>query len=427
MPYQPGPETSLPAPPPEAPPRSYSNIGLLAFILGFVALLIGASLATNDATWDTRLVDTLFFLIPCGLATLIVGVFPWRPGPATRILAALATIALLLFALLGGRSTFEAAAFYYFWLLPALGAVCVVGGRRHQWDAAQWLGATLAVLAVWRPIYLSLPDLSTLLTASGALSAYSVETLYRIVALKFLHETFFAVAGILLLYKRFPLVQTFSLSLSKLGYAFGRRESGIKRNLWIDTGLGCTTFLIALGGSLFLAFVLSNVGVFQSGADDSNVFANMTPALVVMLSLAAGIGEELLFRSLLQPYFERGLNRFFPGRTTFALAGAIFLQALLFGVVHAGYNNLLHVALPFVFGVLTGIVFRYWGIIPAIYAHVTIDIFAFGVDAIDQFPWMNLALTLFFIFNLVVGIAVPAYLIAARLSSRIDPPDSLPE
>lgn len=122
---------------------------------------------------------------------------------------------------------------------------------------------------------------------------------------------------------------------------------------WSDLGWG---FLAAFGGRIaaaILAVVLlavdrklvgSNTGVFDRLRDDRAAFL----ALAVLAAVGAPIFEELFFRGLLL----RSLQ------TRLGTAGAVLVQALLFGLVHGqptyGWRNVSIIASTALLGVLLG-------------------------------------------------------------------------
>jgi uncharacterized protein len=96
----------------------------------------------------------------------------------------------------------------------------------------------------------------------------------------------------------------------------------------------------------------------------SNV--NLSGVKPLSIALAAGIGEELLFRAALQPL--AGLW----------IASALFALAHLRTATLAGSNlrKAIYLSNVFVVGVGLGLVFQYVGLIAAILIHATIDLAA---------------------------------------------------
>jgi membrane protease YdiL (CAAX protease family) len=126
--------------------------------------------------------------------------------------------------------------------------------------------------------------------------------------------------------------------------------------------------LALLGLALVLQFLAlaaqgSIARVLVTG-DESRLWQNLDWGLVLVISLAAGIGEELVWRGALL----RALLQRMPW------LGAVLLQAALFGFIHAGYGNWAHVVGPALFGALMGLVALRLGLLPAMVVHAGIDV-----------------------------------------------------
>ena len=88
-------------------------------------------------------------------------------------------------------------------------------------------------------------------------------------------------------------------------------------------------------------------------------------ALWLLVSMAAGIGEEIVFRG----YLQRQMHAL-----TGSAAAAIILQAVLFGAAHA-YQGLAAIALTGAYGLVLGIGARWRGnVLAAAVAHAATDI-----------------------------------------------------
>jgi len=402
--YEPAPATVV-APPPRAG-DGWEFIAAATFLVFLVVVHAGVSVFTGYP-WYFNLLDTVIYAVPCGGAMALFGFVHWRTGALARVVSAALVGLAVLVALVVGGDLRTLILYYFILFLPLWAVLGVTGTARFRWSFLQFLGATLVCIAVWRPLHGSFPALTQLATASGVLRAYTVPEMYTIVSHKLLHETFLIVAGLLLLVNRFPWLQKtpesgdWRATLTALNAQSRFRPA-------LTLALGATAFAVALIGSLVLDDLLSRTAVGQAGADDTRVFERITPGLVVLLSFAAGAGEELIFRGVLQPTFERAFRRLAPTLVSAVLA--IIAQAVLFGVVHAGYGNWIHVLLPFGFGLLTGLTCRLLGIGPAIYAHFMIDVFAFGYDASQRYDWVNPALNVLLYANLIAGIAAPIWL-----------------
>lgn len=101
------------------------------------------------------------------------------------------------------------------------------------------------------------------------------------------------------------------------------------------------------------------------------VFRSMKPTIfqIIMLSVAAGFGEELLFRGAIQP-----------------MAG-IVPTSLLFGALHTGFRltervHLMYACLVFIISVILGVVADTMGLLAAMTAHGLWDLTV-------MFKWFN--------------------------------------
>ena len=105
------------------------------------------------------------------------------------------------------------------------------------------------------------------------------------------------------------------------------------------------------------------------------MFLNLTWPQIIVLSVLAGIGEELLLRAWLQTWLHTKTGPWL----------AIFLASLVFGLLH--FMNIAYVLITFVAGVVLGVAFYYSNsLILVATAHVVYDVCAFAM--IVKFPHM---------------------------------------
>lgn len=432
--------------PPEAPrepvkvvhqapdvPAYYGRTDLRAyfFILAFLVLSFLIYNLTDGPRWSIRAIDTAIYLFVAAAAVFLYG-GPVNPvSHRFRLLFACLVSGTVLAALFVGDPFAYAVTFYFFLLLPIWVVVPVLGTARRKLTRLQVLGASLLLGAIWRPIYGTLPDLTDIFTATGRLEPLSLSTLWRMTTLKYYHEIFFVLIGLLLITRTMPLVQKPPRWPADFKRAFGAIGANVKRNWWIDCGFGAFALIVSYVGSLLLINLFSRTTIGSTGADDSSYFDNMIPILVVLLSFAAGLGEELVYRALLQPALQRWARNLFPAHRPAlmewgSLAVAIVIQAVIFGIVHAGYSSLSHVLIPMAFGLWMGIVFRFFGFLACVWTHTMIDIIAFGSDTFDSHPWMVGALWFLLLFNLLYGLGTVAWVTVTALHRRHPPPTALP-
>ena len=154
--------------------------------------------------------------------------------------------------------------------------------------------------------------------------------------------------------------------------------------------LGIAAFPILAAGNLVLLWITTRPS-FQTG-DDSSIFAHATIFHIAMISLAAGVCEELIFRGAMQQGLKRILGPFMPASVATGLA--ILLQAIPFAYAHASYVNLQHLLFAFLFALFVGVVVEVAGIWCAIALHSLIDFYSIGMQVVarDAIYWTAAAL-----------------------------------
>ncbi len=180
--------------------------------------------------------------------------------------------------------------------------------------------------------------------------------------------------------------------------------------------------------SLIYAFARAHLGWWLPSASltDPNVVASFLPWLFPLaISLQAGVVEEVVFRAI--PLAGAVLlGRRFGGQR-FWVAGALLLQAIVFGAVHADYPaqpawaRLVEIAIPFVF---IGAIYLVFGLLPAIVMHFAFDVVMFSLPLFASSApgvWLDRALV-------VVLTLVPLWIVLYarwRHGSWTDLPDGL--
>lgn len=127
---------------------------------------------------------------------------------------------------------------------------------------------------------------------------------------------------------------------------------------------------------------------------DPNVLATYFPWLTsISLSLSAGFMEECLFRAI--PIAGAALlgKRF--GRPGTWLITGFILQAIIFGAAHANYPSFpayARLVELIIFSLVNGLIYLYFGLIPAIISHFTYDVLWFSIPLFVSsaaFAWVN--------------------------------------
>lgn len=122
-----------------------------------------------------------------------------------------------------------------------------------------------------------------------------------------------------------------------------------------------------LGISIAVNFILQLCGI----KNDTSYIQKLVPILqqykvyIPIISITAGIVEELVFRGYLFPRFEE----IFKNTDI-----AIILSASVFGLLHISYGTIAQVAFPFLFGVVAALHYKkHRNIKTLIYAHFLWD------------------------------------------------------
>ncbi|HWG90296.1 MAG TPA: CPBP family intramembrane glutamic endopeptidase [Candidatus Thermoplasmatota archaeon] len=270
---------------------------------------------------------------------------------------------------------------------------------RPHWTWRQAVGVALILYPIV-DMALGLYYGLQVLAANPVLQPIPAERLWRLVYTSFLYELAVPLVGFLLFFDAHRQLapgprQGLQGLVPQVSDGAGLWQA---RSLWQDALLG-SAFLVPLGLAYGGAYQIAKV--LSPGAGTGNeavLFQNLTPLLVLLLSLAAGITEEFLFRGVML----RHLSERMP-----FLAAAV-LQAAFFGLVHAGYGNWSHVLGPAIFGLALAFVTVRLGWGAAAILHVGVDVVAFGAEVLLRDPG-NVAV--FALFAALVALNVGAFVV----------------
>ena len=278
------------------------------------------------------------------------------------------------------------------WLLALLlGATLVLLGRRH--GRSPWIAVGVAVMSIpaWMALLPVLPDMVKTFCEQGNVGLVVEQhgTPSAPSAAQFLSSAvdalernvgYIAVGALLFLHGRQGEGSTATSLSEKLAQLapMGRSTAAS-----ITTGAALFPFLALLNIVLVAAIHLA---LRATGAN--SYFANMTATSAFALALAAGLGEELVYRGVMQQGLKRALASFVPNR--FVAAGlAIVLQSIPFAYAHAGYGEPKLLLFNAGFALLAGVAVECLGMGAAIVLHFLIDFFAFFLQnpAPDSVFW----------------------------------------
>lgn len=308
-----------------------------------------------------------------------------------------------------------------FYAVPWAIALLVAALTAPRRGIVRALGLGLMTVPLWDTLLGIIDSFGPLLQGGVTLLPFSTYQLSGLYSYKLLGDLGYLAVGFLLFAggPRFwdETPQTLARKLAALGFPMGQRSEG--RSAFIGL-LGFP--LLLLGTQLVVQGTASLQSLRQS--DESSVWANMTVYHAIVVSLAAAFSEELLFRGLLQTGAARLLApRADPvqGTPGWAVGIAIAVQAIVFGFAHSGYATWIHVLLPTLFGLVSGIVAWRFGIWAGIVLHVVVDVFAFLAEMTQRVPVVSTVLVSLFTANLVLSVGWSIAWLVRRFGSKGNP------
>lgn len=296
--------------------------------------------------------------------------------------------------LLGLRYRFSYWLFYALvaWFL-AWGAYWTVAHlRRDDPDFQQWHWSRVfgLVLVLWPFVQLAyniVVDFGKVLDPNSVARTISADVWWDAIRRRYVQYVLVPLSGLFLafgLHQRLDQPPRLRMRLRNLL----QRTAIWPRHTWTrDVANGAWLFVVVYFGYLTLSILLSPVERLNNG-DESRVFDAITPTLALALALMAGITEELLFRGILQVQ----LQRIAP------VWAAIALQSVFFGLIHSGYGTIGHILFPALFGVMMGVIMLWFGLVPAIMIHASVNLVIFLSGLSDSHPWtLTVVPAIFFI------------------------------
>lgn len=250
--------------------------------------------------------------------------------------------------------------------------------RFHRWTGWTWvqsIGLALVLSPFVRMllnVYVSIDALFVF----TVLEPVSREALWRGIGRTLLYSFAFPAVGLLILHNAVPRWKSRRAPAKSLPQALAAHGLG-PRHSWQRDALRGIALFFCIGLAYAVAYGISRLFSPElAGGVESDYWRNITLPLIVLVSVAAGLTEEFLFRGLLL----RRLARWLPW------SAAAVLQALFFGLIHSGYGTWTHVLGPFAFGLGMAWVARILGIVPAMLLHAQVNMVFFAVDVSDVLP-----------------------------------------
>ncbi len=286
------------------------------------------------------------------------------------------------------------------WLCAALLAVGVRYGTKTSWPRA--IGIGIMTVPLWLTAWAYVNSIQRLADSGSVLPTYSTWTLSAIWSRSVLVDLGYIGTGFLLAATegRWRWLEAHGLA----GLATKAREMGLPLG-GRSEGASLLWGLLVFPAFILVTWVVNALVYAQPAlvnGDETSVWDNMTPYHAIFISLAAGIGEELVYRGVLLVGLLHLLRRMEPrARVTLAVG----IQALVFGFAHAGYGTWAHVIVPTLFGLVAGAIAMRYGIWAAILIHVLVDVYAFGLYAAQNAAWFWTLLLVLFFGNLALTFA----------------------
>ncbi len=276
-----------------------------------------------------------------------------------------------------------------FWLTAWSSAAlfgAIYGLGRHAWR--QTFGMALMLVGVMTTALAILNDLAPLIAGGREIVPFTRFQLSTFYMRKLLIELGYMGVGFLLWsgWRPHDTLHDIARRLRETGLPMGGRSEG--RSALI----GYLGFPVLLAATYVFTVVVEQQAPRLVNNDETGIWQHSTWFSTIMLSAAASLGEEILYRGFILVGLSKILQRWM--RPTAALWTACSLQAVFFGFAHASYGNWLHVLQATSFGFISGAVAILFGIMAAIVLHFLIDIYAIGVHVDSEIWFLFLLATL---------------------------------
>jgi membrane protease YdiL (CAAX protease family) len=293
--------------------------------------------------------------------------------------------------------------------LAAWSLALLFAAYAHAWGGQpgrRAAGLGIMTVPLWQTLIGILESIAPLVQGGTVLPALSPSQLSDAYIFAILPNLGYLGAGFLLYAShganwRGMAVPQLAQTLRKAGLPMGRRSEGQSA----AAGIAIVP-LLALA-SYLLVLATQGIKALNNG-DESQYWRNMTVYHAVLISAAAALGEELLFRGLLQTLLAKGFSRLRGAGADpagWAVVPAIVVQAIVFGFAHAGYGTFEHVLTPLLFGLLAGLLAWRWGIWSSILLHFLADTYTFLQEAAPTHLVAGILLDGLFAANLAFALA----------------------
>ncbi len=287
--------------------------------------------------------------------------------PAAPLLVAALALAFVAGTHYDGLPLRGAPLFVAAWGLALLVASIYAGLARTSWRRA--LGMALMLTPVAFTAWSILNDLGPLIAGGRTITARSHYQLSSIYMRSIMTNVGYVGAGFLLWSGwRGEGLSWVAARLREAGLPMGRRSEASSLRL------GVAWFPVLLFGAIGIDFLVRGTALVNN--DETSIWSLVTPWHVIMISLAAAVGEEIVYRGVILVGLAKVL-----GDRPWSWWTAIVLQAVFFGFAHAGFGNYAHVLQATLFGLVSGFAAYRFGIWAPLALHFLVDIYAIGAFA----------------------------------------------
>ncbi len=276
------------------------------------------------------------------------------------------------------------------WGTALLLAALYVADARASWR--QGAGMALMLVSLTSVLIAILNDLAPLFAGGTVLQAISTTRLSNLFARSLLTDLGYVGVGYLLWSGWHPRdgIDVIATRLRQHGLPMGGRSEAASMHV------GWLLLPVILFASAAIQLIASSQAPQLINSDETSVWDNMTPYHGIMISAAAAVGEEVVYRGFMMVAGAMLLQRLrVPSNV--AWSTSLVAQGIIFGFAHGGYGNWLHVIQATLFGLLAGAMALRFGIWSATTVHFLIDIYAIGGHA--DLTWWLVALTTLLLVN----------------------------
>lgn len=209
---------------------------------------------------------------------------------------------------------------------------------------------------------------------SGIFQAFSLISLLRILNIGMPSFTIYTLQWIPLIYVPVILVAAFSLLDEKFDFSMEPGEfpyRAVLEHYWQGLKAGLKSwYFIPIGAGIGMALSMTEYFVLRNQPMVPDYTMGSFVILFIVMFLCIGLGEEMLFRSMLQGRVQ----------TKIGPVAAVIMASILFGMMHSGYANPVYMGYVFLVSLVFGyLYYRTNSLLLITVVHGTINFFLFSI------------------------------------------------